>query len=200
MKEKNGQKKILICFLLVIFIVSCIMFCVIRLFGTSDVIYAQERADTGFGKGYKEKTVIKSDLEGAVRKPGLITLRGDRDRLGDAIKAAGGYTGNADRSQINLALCVADGMKIVIPAIGEDFRIENPGSGEGTSSLLGVKINVNTASSEELQKIPGIGPSYAQRIIDYRENIAPFARPEDLLAVKGIGKKRLANMTRYIKF
>lgn len=194
MKDKN---KIITVFLIV-FICICSGFCIYKLTDRDDVIYA-ETADTGFGSKTERiaQNVIKVDIEGAVKKPGLITLKGDKDRLGDAIKSAGGLKRNADRSQINLAAHLSDGMKIVIPLIGEELTAET-----GTTEKNGFagKININTADSEELQKIPGIGPAYAQRIIEYRENIGSFREPNDLLAIKGIGEKRLANMKQYIKF
>ena len=201
MIDLNDKKnRIIISGFLIVFIIVCLSFCAVKIFNRADVIYADERADTGFGVSlgeYKEN-IIKIDVEGAVKRPGLKVLKGDRDRLDDAIKAAGGLKRNADSSQINLAMSVCDGMKVVIPYIGGEAVFEYPDNGR--DGVFAGKINVNTATAQELQKIPGIGPSYAARIIEYRENIGYFSRPEDLLAIKGIGEKRLANMKRYIKF
>lgn len=199
----DKKNRIIISGFLIVFIIVCLSFCAVKIFNRADVIYADERADTGFGvyeRDYKDN-IIKIDVEGAVKRPGLKVLKGDRDRLDDAIKAAGGLKRNADSSQINLAMSVCDGMKVVIPYIGDEAVFEYPeNGGNGKNGGFTGKINVNTASAQELQKIPGIGPSYAARIIEYRENIGYFSRPEDLLAIKGIGEKRLANMKRYIKF
>lgn len=201
MIDLNDKKnRIIISGFLIVFIIVCLSFCAVKIFNRADVIYAEERADTGFGvySGEYKENVIKIDVEGAVKRPGLKVLKGDRDRLDDAIKAAGGLKRNADSSQINLAMSVCDGMKVVIPYIGGEAVFEYPDNSKD-GGFAG-KINVNTATAQELQKIPGIGPSYAARIIEYRENIGYFSRPEDLLAIKGIGEKRLANMKKYIKF
>lgn len=201
MIDLNDKKnRIIISGFLIVFIIVCLSFCAVKIFNRADVIYAEERADTGFGvySGEYKENVIKIDVEGAVKRPGLKVLKGDRDRLDDAIKAAGGLKRNADSSQINLAMSVCDGMKVVIPYIGGEAVFEYPDNSK--DGEFAGKINVNTATAQELQKIPGIGPSYAARIIEYRENIGYFSRPEDLLAIKGIGEKRLANMKKYIKF
>ncbi|MCQ2588760.1 MAG: helix-hairpin-helix domain-containing protein, partial [Treponema sp.] len=156
-------------------------------------------ADTGYGNSVKyEPTVIKVDVEGAVKKPGLKTLKGDKDRLDDAIKAAKGFKRFADKDQLNLAMKVCDGMKIVVPEYGQQLIIE--GASQGTGKGFVGKVNVNTATSEELQQIPGIGPSYAQRIIEHRSVYGPFRSPNDLLAIKGIGKKKLATMKDNLAF
>ena len=202
---ENKKAKIAVCAVLIIFTLVCIGFCIYKLTSRDDVIYVEENADTGFGPSYQvadiRENVIKVDVEGAVRKPGLKVLKGDdKDRLDDAIKAAGGYSKFADTSQINLAMRINDGMKIVVPVFGEELRIENGVSSADGEEIITEKINVNTASYEELQKIPGIGPAYAQRIVEYRTSFGAFRCADDMLAIKGIGKKKLAKMKNYIKF
>ena len=153
-------------------------------------------------------TPILVDVRGAVARPGLYDLPEDA-RILDAIEAAGGLLNSADTTLLNLAQKVKDGEQIVVPckadaecledgttlalpnsdATQEPF-VEDPG---GTTSS-GELINVNTASLEELDTLPGIGPSTAQKIIDYRTNNGDFYVVEDLLNVSGIGEKTLADI------
>src|SRR5512138_3100136 len=124
-------------------------------------------------------------ITGAVPRPGVYALPKDA-RIQDAISAAGGFLAEADKSQINLAALLEDGEKLDIPFI------------EGASPVLGTPvpevvtsttelININVASVAELDSLPGIGPTLAQRIIDYREQNGPFINAEDIINVPGIG-------------
>lgn len=126
-------------------------------------------------------------LSGAVQKPGLYKLASD-SRVNDALVLAGGLAEKADRiwfeKNINLAQKLTDGIKIYIPFKGETDSFKQTGSSLGSSSTFQGKINLNTASLSELDSLPGIGPVYAQRIIDAR----PFAKIEDILKVQGIGQ------------
>ena len=132
----------------------------------------------------EEEVVI--DVAGAVAKPGVYRLAAGA-RVGEAIKAAGGLTEEADFSWIeknlNLARRLNDGEKLYLPRKGEAGR---------SASVLGgnsEKINLNLASQAELEKLPGIGPSFAQRIIDYRQSRGGFRSIEEIMAVPGIGQK-----------
>ncbi|HMB21942.1 MAG TPA: ComEA family DNA-binding protein, partial [Anaerolineales bacterium] len=131
-----------------------------------------------------EKPVIVY-ITGAVPRPGVYALPKEA-RIQDAISAAGGFLAEADKSQINLAALLEDGQKLDIPYI------------EGASPVLGTPlpevdtsttelIDINTASLEELDTLPGIGPTTAQKIIDYRETSGPFVNAEDIINVPGIG-------------
>ena len=124
------------------------------------------------------------DIQGAVNKPGLYQLPGN-SRVNDLLVKAGGLNSTADRDwvaqNINLAQKLADGAKIYIPEKNETTA----GSVAGTS--VAGKININTASIDDLCRLSGIGPSYAQRIIDNR----PYQAIEDLLKISGIGPKTL---------
>ncbi len=121
-------------------------------------------------------------VSGAVNKPDVYTLPLN-SIVKDAIVAAGGATADADLEQINLATHLADQMQIDVPHKGE---VASP-LGGSTPSATTAKININTASSEELDKLPGIGPAIAKAVIDYRTQNGPFKQIEDINAVKGIG-------------
>lgn len=125
-------------------------------------------------------------LAGAVKKGGLYELKGNV-RIADVIALAGGVLPLADLNRVNLAQKIADGQKILIPF--KRKQLKNSSSSFTESS--GQKININTATVTELQKISGIGPSFAKRIIKYREKNGYFNELNDLLKVSGIGKKKL---------
>ena len=121
-------------------------------------------------------------VSGAVKKPDVYALPLN-SIVKDAIMAAGGATADADLDRINLATRLADQMQVYVPRQGEAAPPPN-GAPPDTSTE---KININTASVEELDKLPGIGPVIAQAIIDYRAQNGPFKKIEDINAVKGIG-------------
>src|SRR5512143_449220 len=121
-------------------------------------------------------------VSGAVKKPDVYTLPLN-SIVKDAITAAGGATGDADLDRINLAAHLGDQMQVYVPRQGEAAP---PPDGSGPDAAA-EKININTASVEELDKLPGIGPAIAKAIIDYRTKNGPFKKIEDINAVKGIG-------------
>ncbi len=141
------------------------------------------------------RIVVLVDVGGAVADPGVHELRPD-DRVVDAIRAAGGLSANADRRRLNMAMPVADGQRIWVPLIGEDepkVALPEGGSAAGSSSAgqSAMRININSANSESLQTLPGIGPSLAASIITFRSREGPFARIDDLIKVPGIGQSKL---------
>jgi competence protein ComEA len=141
--------------------------------------------------------VVFVHVVGRVHRPGVYELH-EGDRVIDAIRAAGGAKQDADLRSINLAALLTDGEQIIVwkrGAPGDPFSVSGPagssGSGSGGPPAL---INVNTATLDQLESLPGIGPSLGQRIIDYREQHGPFASVDDLLNVSGIGDQRLADL------
>lgn len=157
--------------------------------------YNQNAINENASNVFQEETEkIAIHITGEVKKEGLIYLPLG-SRVADAIKEAGGETKNADLSQINLAYQLQDGQKLYIPNKNEiisEYIISATGNteSEGSSSnnLKGEnKVNINTATQSELDQLPGIGPSIAQRIIDYREENGNFQKIEDVQNVKGIG-------------
>jgi competence protein ComEA len=121
-------------------------------------------------------------VTGAVLSPGVYHLP-EGSRIEEALQAAGGATVEADLNRVNLARRVHDEEHIYVPKVGE----ESPPVASGSSSEGG-PININTASTAELETLPGIGPTLAQRIVDYREAHGPFAAIEDIIKVRGIGE------------
>jgi competence protein ComEA len=136
------------------------------------------------------KPPIAVDIAGAVTKPGLYEFQKGA-RIQDALDAAGGLLTSADSTPLNLAALLEDGQKLEIPyKEGQAPTEVTPGpdlpGGTPTPSSED-RININTASLEELDKLPGIGPATAQKIIDYRTSNGPFAKIEDIMNVSGIG-------------
>ena len=135
----------------------------------------------------KEHTndIITIYVNGAVEKPGVYKLK-ENSRIEDAIKIAGGFSENADKDKLNLAKLIKDEDYIYVDKIknqGDTLEAEKDGiNNQG-------KININTASKEELRTIPGVGEVTAQKIIDYREKNKGFNSIEELKKVDRIGEK-----------
>ena len=127
-------------------------------------------------------------VAGAVAAPGVRNLPGDA-RVADAIAAAGGAVPDADLGRINLAAHVEDGQQVYVPKQGEPAPAAAPGG--STPAGPTAPLNVNTASAEELDALPGVGPAIAQAIVDHRTQNGPFASVENLLDVRGIGQAKL---------
>ena len=124
-------------------------------------------------------------ITGAVPRPGVYALP-EGARVQDAISAAGGFLADADKTGINLARVLEDGEQIdILFAEGASIVIPTPGVEVITSNSE--LININTASQFELETLPGIGPTTAMRIIEYREANGPFATIDDIIDVAGIG-------------
>lgn len=133
-------------------------------------------------------------IDGEIRKPGLYKMK-NNDRVKHLIDIAGGFTENADLSKINLAIKLKDEMKVHIYKIGEKNDIlENKTENSDNNSSL---ININSATKEELMKITGIGETKAEKIIEYREK-NKFNSIEDIIKVKGIGKKTFEKIKKEI--
>jgi len=129
---------------------------------------------------------------GAVLDPGVYFLP-QGSRVADALEAAGGPTDGADLVRVNLAKRVYDEEQIYVPHLGEESPPLPPPSGS-SGGQTGGKIDINTATAEELESLPGIGPVLAQRIVDYRKANGPFAAIEDIKNVRGIGEAIFADI------
>jgi competence protein ComEA len=132
-----------------------------------------------------EKPIVVH-ITGAVPRPGVYALA-KGSRIQDAISAAGGFLAEANKTGINLARALEDGEQLDIPYVegaSPVIATEAPAILNNSSSEL---ININTASQAELESLPGIGPTTAQKIIQYREQNGPFVSTQDIINVSGIG-------------
>ena len=138
------------------------------------------------------------DIGGEVMKPGVYEVS-DGTRLFEVIDKAGGLTEDADIDGINRAETVQDGQKIMIGRHGEnpDENRDSYSANNVTDSGEG-KVNINTADAAALQTIPGIGPSKADRIIEYRESEGKFNEIDDIKNISGIGNKTFESIKEYI--
>lgn len=145
------------------------------------------------------------DVSGAVKNPGVYELKAD-SRVFQAIEAAGGFTEDADAQCLNQAAAVSDGEKILVYTREETQALKDQGissfqeTGRKTNpeNEEQKKININQASLEELQEIPGIGEVRAQAIIDYREEAGGFDCIEDIQQVSGIKGKIFEKIEAFI--
>jgi competence protein ComEA len=132
---------------------------------------------------------IVVDVVGAVRRPGLYRLR-QSARVADAIARAGGLSRRADRTLVNLAAPIADGQQVLVPA-----RVPaSPAAGGGSSTTQSGPVHLNTATLEEFDALPGVGPVTAQKILDYRQKHGAFTSVDELDAIAGIGPARLDSL------
>ncbi len=131
------------------------------------------------------------DVVGAVRRAGLYRLR-DGDRVADAVARAGGATAGADLSAVNLAAPLVDGTQVVVPASAPTAS----GSTDvlPTASAVAAKVSLGSATAEQLDTLPGIGPVTAQKIIDWRTAHGPFRSVDALDDVPGIGPARIEQL------
>jgi competence protein ComEA len=131
---------------------------------------------------------ITVQISGAIVLPGVYQLDADA-RIEDAIQAAGGAAANADLAQLNLARRIQDGEDVEIPELQP-----TPGPGTLEAASNSVLVNINSASAEELDSLPGIGPALADAIIEYRTDNGPFASVDELARVPGISARMVDEM------
>jgi competence protein ComEA len=130
------------------------------------------------------------DVAGAVRRPGLYRLP-QGSRIADALARAGGTTRRADPNLVNLAAPLADGEQVLVPV--------RAGTGAAAASAPGppspsAPVDLNSATVEQLDALPGVGPVTAQKIVDYRQQHGPFTSVDGLDAIPGIGPARVENL------
>jgi competence protein ComEA len=162
--------------------------------GAAEEQSAVEPASSGLRAEPAPRLIIH--VVGAVRRPGLYRLPNGA-RIADALKRAGGATRRADLALVNLAAPVSDGTQVVVPrrvsaaeaAAGEAAEGEGPAGGP---------VHLNTATVDELDELPGVGPVTAQKIVDWREQHGAFSSVDDLDAIPGIGPARLEQLRELV--
>lgn len=159
----------------------------------------------------KENTKIIVHVSGAVRNEGIVELK-EKSRIADAIEMVGGVTEDAYMKDVNLATILEDGMKIYIPTKEEvEKQRENTNDSVSKDTNLDIynnssntrkknnKVNINTATKEELDTLPGIGESTANKIISYREEKGNFKSIEEIKEVSGIGDSKYEQIKNLIE-
>lgn len=155
-----------------------------------------------------ESAEIVVHVAGAVKKPGVVRVpRGSR--VDDAVRAAGGFSSEADADSINLAQPLEDGVQVYVPRKNQQIAVPGRIGGTERSSVepqsvqtqhgqTAGKLNINTATAEQLESLPGVGPVTARAIVEYRKQNGIFRSVDDLLEVRGIGPKRLEQIRPYV--
>ncbi len=158
---------------------------------------APTSTNTALPKPSPTPSPIIVQIGGQIQQPGVYTMRADT-RLGDLVEKAGGLTTRADTARVNLAAVLRDGDYFYIPGLDEEIPETARNSLAGIQISKDIQLNfpidLNLAELEELEALPGIGPSKAEEIISYREQIGGFSTIEDLLDVPGIGEKTLTSL------
>jgi competence protein ComEA len=129
------------------------------------------------------------DVAGAVRRPGLVRLPKGA-RVADAVARAGGLTRRAERTGVNLAALVSDGEQVLVPERGAGVAV---GAGGGATAATG-PVSLSSATAEQLDTLPGIGPVTAQKIVSYRQQHGAFTSVDGLDAIPGIGPARISEL------
>lgn len=201
----NGSRARGIALSAVAAIVIAVIYVVLRQRHTPDLLV---QSDEGW------QPDVRAAVGGEVANPGTYMLRGDA-RLADLVTAAGGYTDRAERTALNPAARIGDGMEYIIPvqAARAATATARPAASPttvaatpistttapataptsartvATSTPSATKLNINSASKEELEALPAIGPAIAQRIVDDRTSNGPYKQIEDLARVRGISSR-----------
>lgn len=198
----SNKTKLIKAAVIAVIIIVCFFVFVLGDSGDSDediTLQSQQKISEETGETTEESggTIIV-DVGGAVKVPQVVELDAD-SRVADAVAAAGGLLETADTAGINQAAFLTDGEKIYIPEKGENLSDLAELSGAEGLSSGDDKVNINTATSEELQTLSGVGPATAEKILDYRSSNGAFKRIEDLKKIDGIGDKTFEKLKEQIK-
>lgn len=169
-------------------------------YSAEEEIALDEPADTA--ETVAEKSEVTVYVSGEVTSPGVVTLDSS-SRVKDAVAACGDFTPLADKNSVNLAQKLTDGMQIKVPAqTAQQNTTQTPAqnaqsapSSSGNAEI----VNINTATKEQLDTLPGVGPATADKIIEYRQTNGPFQSIEDIKNVRGIGDAKFSKMQSRIR-
>ena len=139
------------------------------------------------------RTALVVHVVGEVRRPGLYRLR-DGSRIADAVRRAGGARHGADLAALNLAAPLVDGVQVLVPSQVVEAAMSPGTAAVGGGAPAAPAVSLSSATVEELDELPGVGPITAQKIVDYRAEHGPFASVDDLDAVPGIGPTRIEQL------
>lgn len=212
-REKCKDQKVLVAALVGVsglFLATCLVVVIVMraktqttfstLASQSTSLVASNSSTAGASSFKSTSGTIVVDVKGAVQKEGVYTLK-EGSRVSDAIVKAGGLSQDADKKSINLAQKVTDEAVIYVAKTDENISVVNQAStntaanGSATpASSQSDKINLNTASLEDLKKMSGIGDKRAQDILDYRDSQGGFKSVDELTNVSGIGEKTLEKL------
>ena len=211
MRKLNLKQKKIIAIILIILVVIAYYYFYLR--DRTEEISNQDLEVNNTQENNQTNETIVVHVSGAVNIEGIVELASG-SRIANAIEKAGGIKENADMTDINLAYPLEDGMKIHIPTKEEteanknnentpaesyvtaasggvnSKEATNSTQSSSTSDTSSKKVNINTATQEELDTLPGIGPSIASKIIDYREQNGKFNSIEEIKEVSGIGEAK----------
>ena len=161
--------------------------------------HAPIRVDRGAGSDGGSAARLIVHVAGAVRRPGVYRMR-DGARVDDAVRRAGGATRRAELTQLNLAAKLEDGRQVVVPVRAVTASAAGAGpSMPGGPSAPPAPVNLNTATAEQLDTLPGLGPATVAAIIEYRESNNGFGSVDELDQVPGIGAVRMASLREQVR-
>ena len=206
------NKKKIIIFILILFI--CPIGLVIKdKLESKDDIYVLTEEEKSSDESMEEQEIKKEEnnitdkkitvyVSVAVNKPGIVTLN-EGDRLAKAVEKVGGTTKKADLNGINMAIKLQDEMHYIVPRIGEVVKdsaseVVSEGNFNQAESSKTSQININTATIEELDKLPGVGEATANKIVNHRSENGEFKSIEEIKNVNGIGDKKFEEMKNLI--
>ncbi len=202
-KRRSGTRraKPILAFAVIVIVSACVItYTAVRPRGASFILETDSRETTAIltdVQSYNEtetitKRYVPVHLDGAVARPGVYYVEDD-SILDEVIQEAGGLLPEADVTYINLAMKIDANIKIYVPRKGESF-IDIIQSNKRSSSKKNMFVDINRANMEELETLPGVGPSTAEAIINFREENGPFKTIEDLMLVPGIKEGRFERM------
>lgn len=206
------NKKKIIVFILILLICPIVLIIKDKLESKED-IYVLTEKEKSLDESMEEQEIKKEEnnitnkeitvyVSGAVNKPGIVTLN-EGDRLATAVEKVGGTTPKADLNGINMAIKLKDEMHYIIPRIGEvvkdsESEVISYGNFNQAESSKTSQININTATIEELDKLPGVGEATANKIVNHRSESGEFKSIEEIKNVNGIGDKKFEEMKNLI--